>query len=142
MTTFTTTDTNIPVIYFHLMEIALHSDLSATPCQVRRSNLLQFRCSCALVALEMGVEPSASAARPPNDAQSHLRGMKQALLMQALMLSNCEGGRDCQGVGARLRAAHRCLDRMPADSTAASLAIGLEVEVELCLAKDSCWRRR
>jgi hypothetical protein len=142
MTKFTTTDTNIPVICFHLVEIALHSDLSATPSHVRRSNSLPFRCSCAWPAVEMGIEPPASAARPLNDAQSHLRGMKQALLMQALMLSNCEGGRDCQGVGARLRAAHRCLDRMPADSTAASLAIGLEVEVELCLAKDSCWRRQ
>ena len=38
MTKFTTTDTNIPVICFHLMEIALHSDLSATPSHVRRSN--------------------------------------------------------------------------------------------------------
>ena len=88
------------------------------------------------------MELSASAARSPNGAQSHLRGMKQALLMQALMLSSCEGGRDCKGVGARLRAAHRCLDRMPADSITPSLAVELELEVELGLAKDSCWRRR
>ena len=67
---------------------------------------------------------------------------EQAMFMQALVLSSCEGGRDCQGVGARVRAAHRCLDRMPADSITPSLAVELEVEVELCLAKDSCWRRR
>ena len=38
MTKSTTTDTNIPVICFHLMEIALHSDMSATSSHVRRSN--------------------------------------------------------------------------------------------------------
>ena len=60
---------------------------------------------------------------------------EQAMLMQALMLSSCEGGRDRQGVGARVRAAHRCFDRMPADSIAPSLAVGLEQKVELCLSQ-------
>ena len=83
MTKFTTTDTNIPVLCFNLMEIALHSDLSATPSHVRRSNSLPFRCSCAWPAVEMGIEPPASAARPLNDAQSHLRGMKQAFFAHA-----------------------------------------------------------
>ena len=72
MTKFTTTDTNIPVICFHLMEIALHSDMSATPSHVRRSNLLPFRCSYAWSAVEMAVEPSATAIRPPDVAESHL----------------------------------------------------------------------
>ena len=77
MTKFTTTDTNIPMTCFHLVEIAFHSDLLAALSHARRSNSLQFRCSSAWSALEMGTEPSASAARPLNGAQSHLRRMSQ-----------------------------------------------------------------
>ena len=50
---------------------------------------------------------------------------EQAWLMQALMLSSSEGGRDRQGVGARVRAAYRCFDQVENDSTAPSLAVGL-----------------
>ena len=77
MTKFTTTDTNIPMTCFHLVEIAFHSDLLAAQSHARCSSSLQFRCSSAWSALEMGTEPSASAARPLNGAQSHLRRMSQ-----------------------------------------------------------------
>ena len=72
-TKFTTTDTNIPMTCFHLVEIAFHSDMPATFRRVSRSIWLQQRCSRAQSAMEMGVEPSAAATRPPHAAKSHLR---------------------------------------------------------------------
>ena len=142
MTKFTTTDTNIPVICFHLMEIALHSDMSAMPSHVRRSNSLPFRCSCAWPAVEMAVEPSATAICPPDVAESHLRRKSKPCSCKRSMLSSCEGACDRQSVGARLRLASRCFDCVPAVSIAPSLAVELSKKVEPCLANDSCWRRQ
>ena len=66
---------------------------------------------------------------------------EQAMLMQALVLISCEGNRDRQGVGARVRAAHRCFDRAPAVSIAPTLEVGLDEKVDRCLA-NGCSRRR
>lgn len=63
------------------------------------------------------------------------------MLMQALVLSSCEGGRDRQGVGARVQAAYHCFDRVEAVSIAPTLVVGLEEKVDRCLADGSCWRR-
>ena len=64
------------------------------------------------------------------------------MLMQALMLSSCEGGRDRQSVGTRLQAAYRCFDRAQNVSIAPNFVVGFEEKVDRCLANGSCWRRR
>ena len=96
----------------HIAVIIIHRATSLS------SKLDASRCRRAQPASEMGVQPSAAAARPPRCREIHVSPAtrEQAMLMRALVLSSSEGSRDRQGVGARVQAAYRCFDRTEKDS--------------------------
>ena len=70
---FTAIQVNMFIHTMHILEIAFHSDLSPTPSPAGRCKSLPMCCSCARPAMEMRVEPSATAIRSPDGSQSHLR---------------------------------------------------------------------
>ena len=70
---FTAIHVNMLIHTIHILEIAVHSDLSPTLSPAGRSKSLPMCCSCGRPAMEMRIEPSATAICPPDGAQSHLR---------------------------------------------------------------------